>query len=321
MQIRNYLPGDEEAQARIFNAVAKTLPAFKPATADEVTRRYGRTDPDPASKFYALDASTGAVGYAVFHPSGRVSYPWCLPGFEAAQQPLLDAVLEAMAGRGLAEAWSAYRADWSAVLAFFSERGFTVSREMVNFIAETADLPATPVPPGLAFGPLGRADLPRLLELGRGLLADDDLDRLGVFFWENAWFGPESLFALRADGAIVGAAQAIASAAYADPTKLDAAMPCFRLGALGTERERHKRVNGMVSCVFEDESIGEALLAEAARRLGAAGLPHAAAQSPSDRPDHVAFYERFFRRQGAFPILALRLNAGAHQGGASSRTA
>jgi len=64
----------------------------------------------------------------------------------------------------------------------------------------------------------------------------------------------------------------------------------------------------MISCVFADETIGEALVAEAARRFKAAGLTHAAAQAPSDRRDLVAFHSRFFQRQGAFPILARRLD-------------
>ncbi|MCA1684790.1 MAG: hypothetical protein LC745_02150 [Planctomycetia bacterium] len=308
MRIRPYEPGDEEAQARVFNAAAGALPAFKPATAGEIARRYGTVDPDPASRLYAVDDATGAVvGYALFHPNGRVSYPWCLPGAEEARGPLLDALSAEMAGRGFVEAWAAYRADWSPVLEFLRGRGFVPARAMVNFVAATDDLPSAPVPDGLALGPLGRDDLPRLLELGRGLFADDDPDRLGDALRGNPFFGPDSLVTLRDRGAVVGAAVAIASTGYADPTKLDAAMPCFRLGAFGTERERHKRVNGMVSCVFADESAGEVLLAEAARRFRAAGLPHAASQAPSDRPDLVAFYQRFFRPQGSFPILSRRL--------------
>jgi hypothetical protein len=313
MQIRTYQPGDEEAQALIYNAAAGALPAFKPATADEVSRRYAKALRDGGAKFYAVDGATGeVVGYCLFNPNGRLSYPWCLPGSEAARGPLLDAVLDAMRGQDMAEAWAAYRADWTPVLDFLGAHGFAPVREVVNFLAETAALPAGPDPPGLALGPLGLEDLTDLLRLGGGLIAADDPDYLGAFFWENPFFGPESLIALRADGgrgAVVGAALAIAATGFADPSKLDAAMPCFRLGALGTERERHKRVNGMVSCVFTDGPVGEALLAEAARRFRAAGLAHAAAQATTDRPDLVAFYGRYFRRQGAFPVLSRRLGA------------
>jgi len=311
MRIRPYQTGDEGPQARVYNAAAGTLPAFKPATAEEIARRYRAGDADPLGRFYAVDEATGGVvGYALFGPNGRVSYPWCLPGFEAARTPLLDAALGAMTGVGLTEAWAAYRADWAPVLDFFGGRGFTTTREMVNFVAATDDLPASaaPLPGGLALGPLGRDDLPRLAGLGRGIFAADDPERLAAAYWENPFFGPECLFAVRdGRGAVVGAAVAIASTAYADPAKLDAAMPCFRLGVLGTERERHKRVNGLVSCLFDDGAVGEALLAEAARRFRAAGLTHAAAQAPSDRPELLAFYGRHFERQGAFPILSLPL--------------
>ena len=44
-------------------------------------------------------------------------------------------------------------------------------------------------------------------------------------------------------------------------------MPCFRLGAFGTERERHKRVTGLFSCVFADPAEGN-LLAFGRPRFG-----------------------------------------------------
>src|SRR5258708_3049986 len=131
MQIRTYRAGDEVAQAELYNAAAAALPAFKPATAGEVVRRYPPTHPHATARFYAFEEAGGAVvGSPLFPPSGRVSYPWCLPGFEAARQPLFDAVLDAMTGRGHAEAWTAYRPDWSPVLEFFRERGFAPAREM-----------------------------------------------------------------------------------------------------------------------------------------------------------------------------------------------
>ena len=79
MLIRNYQPGDEHAQAEIYNTVAGKLPKFKPATAEEIGRRYATSDHDPTSKFYAI-ADGRVVGYAVLNPNGRISYPWCLPG-------------------------------------------------------------------------------------------------------------------------------------------------------------------------------------------------------------------------------------------------
>ncbi len=67
------------------------------------------------------------------------------------------------------------------------------------------------------------------------------------------------------NGEILGVSLLVVNDQFADPTKIDAAMPCFRLGAFGTERERHKRVNGLFSCVFVDETEGERLLSAALR--------------------------------------------------------
>ena len=53
MQIRIYQPGDEGAQAEVYNAAARTFPKFKPATAGEVIRRCQAADFDPGSRFYA----------------------------------------------------------------------------------------------------------------------------------------------------------------------------------------------------------------------------------------------------------------------------
>lgn len=310
MPIRNYQPGDEAAQVRIYNTMAATLPAFKPATCDEVERRYRTVDPDPAAKFYAVEDGE-VVGYAVFNPNGRISYPWCLPGSQALREPLLDAVLDALRRRGQQEAWAAYRADWGPVLAFFDDHQFHQSRAMINYIAELAELPHAPVPEGQVIRPLRRDDLPQFVGLGRDLFAGEDVETLEGFYWDNPFFGASDLLALEPTthhGTLLGAALLIGAAGYADPTKIDAAMPCFRLGAMGTERERHKRVNGLFSCVFADESAGESLLSEAVRRLQQAGLTHLAAQAPSDQPTLVAFHDRHLHRQGSFPIVARRLS-------------
>ncbi len=309
MLIRHYQPGDEEAQARIFNTAAGSLPRFKPATAEEIARRYQATDPNPATKFYAT-VNGEVVGYAVINPNGRISYPWCLPEARIMREPLLRAVLAAVNQRGDTEAWAAYRADWTPVLDFFRRHGFTQTREMINYIAELRRLPHAPLPAGQVVTPVERSELPQVIALGAGVLPDDP-EALERFYWDNPHFGAESVFALKQadDGQFLGTALAIGNAGFADPTKLDAAMPCFRLGALGTERERHKRVNGMFSSVFKTEEAAEALLTEAVRRFEQAGLTHIAAQAPSDAKKLCAFHDRFFERQGSFPILSRRLHA------------
>jgi hypothetical protein len=49
MHIRHYQPGDEPAQARVYTTAAGALPGFKPASADEIARRFRNVDPDVTS--------------------------------------------------------------------------------------------------------------------------------------------------------------------------------------------------------------------------------------------------------------------------------
>lgn len=308
MEIRQYQAGDEEAQARIYNAVAGRLPNFKPATAAEIARRHQVAPSLAASTFYAVDGGE-VVGYAVFDLNGRISYPWCLPGHEQAQRPLLETVLLAMIDRGLGQAWAAYRSDWTGIHDAFREQGFVPSREMINYVAGLSSIPQGPVPEGYSLTPLPHEEKDQLLAwLGRED-SPEDREFLDRFFWENPYFDPESLFVARrdGDGQVVGAALVVHREGFADPTKLDSAMPCFRLGAFGGERERHKRVNGMFSCLATSDEVRRILLAEAARRLERAGVDHIATQVPSDQPELVSFYDGMFHRQGAFPIVSRTL--------------
>lgn len=313
MQIRHYRPGDERLQAELYNQAAAGQPGFKPATAEEIARRYRASDPDPTSKLYAAEDDR-LVGYIVFNPNGRISHPWCLPEAQDARETLLEAALAVMHDRGHQEAWAAYQSNWTEIIDFFKRHGFHVRREMVNYVAEVSRLPGdeVPVPEGRSIAPLARSDVASALEMGGELFRSDDPNRLEGFFFENAHIDPCCTYALKRtkDGRTLGLALAIINPRYSDPTKVDPAMPCFRLGALGTENQRHKRINGLFSCVFSAEEDALVLLAEAARRFKEAGLTHAAAQAPSDRPELCAFYDRYFQRQGSFPILARRLTAG-----------
>jgi hypothetical protein len=311
MPIRTYQTGDEEAQARIYNSEARVLPAFKPSSPEEIARRYQARDFDPMSRLYA-EQDGNVIGYINYNPSGRIGYPWCLPGSESARESLLTSLLATMSDRGYQCAWAAYRSDWSPILEFFKRQGFSPSREMINYVADRRGLPDRPLPADRAIEMLAPRDLPRMIALGRGLFGEVDPDRLERFLWRNPYFNADAVFALkdRHDETLLGVGLTVVNAAYADPTKLDAAMPCFRLGAFGTESERHKRIHGMFSCVFADDSAGELLLSEASRRLDQAGVSHVAAQAPSDSSSLCAFYDRYFNRQGSFPILTRKINIG-----------
>ncbi len=118
MEIRTFKPDDESRQAAIYNAAAADLPKFKPASAQEILRRTRAKDFDPTTRFYA-EKGGQVVGYSMFNPNGRVSYPWCLKGHESAADPLFKHVLQTMKERGFRRAFAAYRGDWPGVRDFF----------------------------------------------------------------------------------------------------------------------------------------------------------------------------------------------------------
>jgi hypothetical protein len=133
--------------------------------------------------------------------------------------------------------------------------------------------------------------------------------------FRNPYFGPESLFVLRSrggDSTPVAVGLLIQDSAYADPRPLDANMPCFRLGAFGTEGMQTKRVKGLFSFLTRPgpnaNALGLDLMAHAANRLEQNDdIDVLAAQAPSDVPHLLRFYEMNFRRQGSFPVLELPL--------------
>src|SRR5579885_1824433 len=306
MDIRTFRPGDEAAQVGIYNEAAAGLPKFKPATLDEVRRRTHAADFDPGTRFYALDERGRPVGYCTFQPNGRVSFPWCRAGREAAAGPLFDAVLAAMRQRGLKRAFAAYRADWKPVGDFFTARGFRPARELVNFL----DLVAMPPPaakPASQIAPLRPEDVPAVFSLAPEALRVGSPEELARCLFHNPYFKPDALFGLRGrDGALLAAGVLIENPAYANPKALDADMPCFRLGAFGTEGMTAKRVNGLFSFLApagrEVNALALDLMGHAAFRLHDSDAESLAAQVPSDVPHLLHFYRQFFRRQGGFPV-------------------
>jgi hypothetical protein len=237
-----------------------------------------------------------------------------LPGSEAAREPLLDALLTEMRKRQLKIAWAAYRADWTDVLDFLRHHGFALRQTMVNYVADVSrfslhgDRRSNRV-----VAHLEREDLPELIAMAPDVFHDLDTQELEQFYWHNPFYDfSKSLFAIKdpASSEILGVYLFVADNRFADPTKIDAAMPCFRLGAFGTERERHKRVNGLFSCVFTNEAEGENMMTAAlAQQAAVSGLAHLAAQAPSDAVALCAWYDRLFDRQGSFPIVSRQITS------------
>jgi L-amino acid N-acyltransferase YncA len=311
--IRTFQPGDEAAQVAIYNEAAAALPRFKAATVAEVQRRTQASDFDPATRLYAEEGGQVA-GYATFHANGRVSYPWCRPGFEHLAEPLCQAVLDAMRQRGLRRAFAAYRGDWPAVLDFFRAHGFAQTREMVNFVIDVVDMPTPPARPSSAITPLRREDVPAVFALVPKMLRVGTAAALESYLFQNPYFKPEAAFVLRSrtDRTPLAASLFVLDPAYADPKAVDSAMPCFRLGAFGTEGMQTKRINGLFSMLARaDNNVsphGLDLMGHAAYRLQrTADVGTLAGQVPSDVPHLLRFYERHFRRQGSFPMLEREL--------------
>jgi hypothetical protein len=314
VSIRNYRPGDESAQVAIFNAATASLPKPKPATVPEILRRTRARDFDPTTHFCA-EENGQVVGYAHYHANGRVGYPWTLPGYERLAEPLLSAVLDGMTSRNLPKAFTAYRADWLPIQEFFIAHTFAKTRDIVNFYVDFVDLP-TPSMQARGIGKLTPEDVPQVLALAPGRLGIDNAAELERYLFKNPYFQPEALSVLRSksDNSVLALSIIVLDVTYADPEAIDPNAPCFRTGAFGSERMSTKRVNGLFSFLGRpDRSLhayGIELLGHAAYQMRdmdtANGL---AGQVASDAVGFIDFYQKYFRRQGSFPILERSLTS------------
>jgi hypothetical protein len=279
---------------------------------DEVRRRCLSPDFRRDTHFVAL-AGGKPVAYAGFHANGRISYPWCRRGHEREAGPLFQAVLEAMKARGIPRAFAACREDWAAVKAFFASQGFTQAREMINYVLDLAEMPTPAARPSTSVTPMQPADLPAvyaLLPQALGVRSADEFER---YLLHNPHFQMKDLFVLRGrnDGLPVALGVLIENSTYADPKAVDSNMPCFRLGAFGTEGMQVKRINGMFSYLARADRdanlYGLELIGHAAARLDSSDLATIAAQVASDVGHLQRFYKQYFRRQGSFPVFEFAL--------------
>ena len=307
MEIRTFRPGDDVAQVSIYNEAAADLPKFKAATLDEVRRRSRAPEYDPSTRFIAL-ADGRPLGYAGYHLNGRVSYPWFRKGHDAVAQPLFERVLQAMKERGLTRAFAAYRADWPVQQEFFQKNGFQLRREMVNFTLDLVDMPTPMARPSSTVGPATPDDIPAIQEFGTNILLIRERAALEAYLFHNPYFPADSVFVLRnRAGAPLAVGLLVANPAYANPLQVDSAMPCFRLGAFGTEVMQTKRINGLFSFLAPDgrdvNPMALDLLGYAAYKLRDTDVDTFGAQVPSDAGHLHRFYKQYFQRQASFPIL------------------
>ena len=307
MNIRPFQTGDEAAQLKIYNTAAAGLTKFEPATIGEIERRTQAKDFAPDTRFYAEDQGQ-VVGYCTWQRNGRVGYPWCLPGSGAVAEALFARTLQALKERGIRKAFSAYRKDWPAINDFFQKHGFVLAREMINFVLEFENMPTPSARPGGTVTEAKIEDIPGIFDLDPSVFRVPNAAALQEAIWHNACFGPESLFVMRnRDGTPNAAGVFIKQAQYADPRTLDAAMPCFRLGAFGTEGMTTKRIKGLFSFITRPDRdvipTGMDLLCHATNQLGEEDeIGCYAAQVASDATALLRFYQRTFERQGSFPV-------------------
>src|ERR1043165_5685979 len=247
LNFRHYQPGDESAQLAIYNTVGASLPKFKPATLFEIQRRTQNKDFDPTTRYYAVDQGK-TVAYSTFQCNGRISYPWCLPGHESAAEPLFNQFLQAMKQRGIRTAFAAYRGDWPTVNDFFKKFGFVHARDMVNFVLAFDNMPTPSARVRSSIAPATPEDIPKIFALAPSIFRAPTAEALQQALFHNPYLARNEVFIMpRGDGSPLAAATFITNPTYADPRTVDSSMPCFRLGAFGTEGMTTKRIKGMFS--------------------------------------------------------------------------
>jgi hypothetical protein len=307
VNIRTFQPGDEVAQAALYNVAAFALPGFKPANAEDVKRRTRGRGFDPNTRVYA-EENGQILGYCTLEAThGRISFPWCRKGHESLAELLLERTLQTAREQGLRRVFVAYRADWEPVLRFFADRGFQHARDVINYAADPVDLPTFVNRSKLPIDRLQREDVPALAAMGEGIIRLP-LEKLESYLFANPYFPVEAFLVLRApDGSPTAIGIGLESSTYADVKMIDVNAPCFRLGAFGTEGYNTKRVNGLFSFLVANPAnaltAGLALLSEASQEMTEGTVTALAAQCPSDAPHLVNFYHRYFRAQGRFPML------------------
>jgi hypothetical protein len=219
-----------------------------------------------------------------------------------------------MKARGMRNIFAAYRGDWPTTSEFFPAHGFRLARTMVNFIVELADLPTPGAQGSSPMTPVRSEDIPALFALAPAALRVRSPEALAQHLLHNPYFDADAVFVLRgrSEGKpVLGAGLVVEKPPYADARHVDPGMPCFRLGAFGTEGMQTKRINGLFSFLVaadrEVTSLALDLMGHAAYRLSNASVATLAAQVASDVPHLLRFYERYFRRQGSFPVYEREL--------------
>jgi hypothetical protein len=310
MLIRNCLPSDAEQEAAVYNVAAARLPGFRPVTPDQVRRAATARATDPTTRLGA-EVDGRLVGYVAFEPTGRVQYPWCLSGHEGIAHQLFGAALRTLADRNVTHVFAACRADWADQIAFFTDHGFAKARDVVNFTQSITELPTMFQRPGLNITRACPEDVPGIEALVSGFLRLRG-PALADYLLKNPAFPAGAVIVLRRkDGSPQGVGIMIDDGSCTSVDGLDPRAPTFWTGAFGTEGLSGKRVNGLFSFLAAPEKeaglIGQDLLWCFTSRMESNTFEFLAAQVATDVPHLLRFYERYFQKQGGFPVFEREL--------------
>ncbi len=310
MNIRQFHPGDEAEQLRIYNTAAAGQIKFKPAAIVDLQRRTQAKDFDPANprirrrerrrrRLLHL-ASQRPCRLSVVPAGLRIgSGPSIRPhaaGDEAARHPPgLHCIPQGLADH--------HR--------FFSNK--TVSSwpaRVINYLLPFENMPTPSARVSNTITAATVEDAAGIFALDPSVFRVGSADALRDALWNNPYFTPASLFVMRqrGDGSPLAAGIFITKADYADPRAVDTSMPCFRLGAFGTEGMTTKRIKGLFSFVTKPDrsvfSVGMDLLSYASNMLTDDDeIGCYAAQAASDAMALNAFYKQTFERQGSFWVF------------------
>jgi hypothetical protein len=306
MLIRNCLPADAEHEAAVYNVAASRLPGFRPVTQDLVRRAASSRTADHSTRLCAENDGR-LVGYITFEPTGRVNYPWCLPGHEMMAHQLFGTALRTLADRRVTRVFAACRADWADQVEFFEDHGLTKARDVVNFTQSIADLPTMFQRPDLNITVANPGDMPAIEAMVPGFLRLHGTE-LADYLLRNPALPADAVYVLRRkDGTVQGVGIMVDDASYTSVDGLDPRVPNFWSGAFGAEGLPGKRVNGLFSFLTAPEKeavlIGQDLLWYGTSRMETSTFEFLAAQAPSDLPHLLRFYERYFDKQGCFPVF------------------
>lgn len=303
MKLREYQPGDEEAQVSIFNELAKDWPGFRPLNADDIRRTIRKRGFSPSSRL-SVEVDGVIVAYITTREDGRVTAPWCRPGHEAAAAVLVRAALEQLRRTNLSRAYFVTRRDWPQTMTLMESLGFVKVRDMLNYTMALTDTPTLTIRSRSEFASLTPQDIPTVRAMAPTLFTVDD-ETLRKHLLDNPQLSREAVYAVRSrsTGVLRGVALIVT-----DPNltqaKVDANSPVFHFGAFGTGAYQTERLNGLFSFVSSGDAmtVGLDLLGEALRQVEEIDITHLHAQAPSDQPQLQRFYDRVFRRSGSFPV-------------------